>query len=193
MEFESKKMGVKGKSSMRGEEWRGDSPVGLLRFGAEFITAGQDTLKAYRKRNPPTPLEQHSGEVAPDAIYYNFYHGVELGLKSYLRHIDAVTLQNLRNRPYGHDLCCLLDESIRHGLRAKCPKLEDAHIEVIRCSNELYMPKEFEYIRIGLARYPSIDAVANAAKTLIAELKELPMQPAKQPIGRPDRRDCQAD
>ena len=183
---------MKGKLSMSGEEWRGDSPVGLRRFGEGFITVGRDALKAQRSRTPPTPLEQALGELAPDAIHYNFLHGVELGLKSYLRHVDAISLRNFRGRSYGHDLCRLLDESIRHGLRARCPKLEDVHIEVIRCSNELYMPKEFEYIRIGLTRYPPIDAVAKAAKTLIAELKELPMQPAKQPIERPDRRDCRA-
>lgn len=74
-----------------------------------------------------------------------------------------------------------------------CLKLEDAHIEVIRCSNEFYMRKGFEYVQIGFARYPTIDVVAKAAETLIAELKELPMQPAKQPTRQPDRRDVRAD
>ena len=165
----------------KGEEWRGDSPVGLRRFGEEFITVGNDALKAHRKRNPPTALEQHLGEIAPHPIYYNFLHGVELGLKSYLRHIDAVSLQSLRSPSYGHNLCRLLDESIRHGLRQQCPRLEDPHIEVFRFANEVYRPKDFEYISIGFAQYPPIDVVAKAAKTLIAELKELPMQPAKQP------------
>ena len=192
-QFESEEVGAKGKSSMSEEEWRGDSPVGLRRFGEEFITVGKDALKAHRRKNPPTLLEQHLGEVAPHAIYYNFLHGVELGLKSYLRHIDAIPLKKLRSRSYGHDLCRLLDVAIRHGLRARCPRLEDPHIDVIRCSNERYMQKEFEYIRTGLARYPPIDAVAKAAKTLIDELNGLRMQPAKQPAGRPDRRDCRAD
>ena len=173
---------------MKGEEWRGDSPVGLRRIGGEFIAVGRDALEAYRQKNPPTLLEQHSEMVAPDAIYYNFLHGVELGLKSYLRHINAVPLQDLRSLPYGHDLCRLLDESIRLDLRIACPKLEEVHIETIRYSNKLYMPKEFEYIRIGFAQYLAIDAVAEAAETLITELKELRMQPAKQPIKRPARR-----
>ena len=184
---------MKGKSSMSGEEWRGDSPVGLRRFGAEFITVGKDALEAYRKRNPPTLLDEHSGEVAPDAIYYNFLHGVELGLKSYLRHIDAVPFKDLRSHLYGHNLCSLLDESIKGGLRARCPKLEDAHIDVIRCLNEYYMRKQFEYVQIGLAQYQTIDVVATTAETLIAGLKQLPMQPAKQPTKQPDRTDPRVD
>ena len=161
------------------EEWRGDSPVGLRRLGAEFIKVGQDALEAYRRRNPPTLLDQDLGEVAHDAIYYNFLHGIELGLKSYLRHTNAVPLRDLRSSSFGHDLCCLLDKSIEHGFHTECPELKDAHIEVIWCSSERYRSKEFEYIQIGAAQYPPIDAVAEAAETLITELKELQMKPAK--------------
>ena len=123
---------------MNKERWREDSPFGLRRFGREYITVGHDALEADRKRNPPTTLERCLGTVAPDAIYYNFLHGVELGLKSYLRHIDAVPLQALRHCPYGHDLCRLVDKSIKHGLLTKCPKLDETQIEVIRCSNKIY-------------------------------------------------------
>ena len=171
---------MKRKSSTKEESWRDDSPIGLLRFGKEFITVGKDALKAHRMRCPPTLLEEHLGEMVSDAIYYNFLHGVELGLKSYLRHIDAVNLQEFRTPPYGHNLCSLLDKSIHLNLRAVCPKLKDSHIDAIHCSNKRYMQKELEYVHIGLAEYPTINAVAKAAETLIAELKELPMQIAKQ-------------
>ena len=163
------------------EEWRGDSPIGLRRYGREFVTVGHDALKAHRTRNPCTLLDQHLGAVAPDAIYYNFMHGVELGLKSYLRHTDAVPLRSLRRRSFGHDLSRLLDESIEHGLRTACPELRDIHIEAIRCGNELYKAKEFEYIWIGFSQYPPIDAIAEASETLMTELKKLPMKPATQP------------
>lgn len=136
---------------------------------------------AQKKRNPPTFLGKHSGEIAPDAIYYNFLHGVELGLKSYLRHIDSVPIKDLRSRSYGHNLCRLLDESIQHGLCAKCPKLTRVHLETLRCSSEFYMQKEFEYIRIGFAQSPTINAVKEAAEMLIFGLNKLPIQPAKQP------------
>ncbi|MDE0108318.1 MAG: hypothetical protein OXN96_10935 [Bryobacterales bacterium] len=42
------------------------------------------------------------------------------------------------------------------------------------------MQKELEYVHIGLAEYPTINVVAKAAETLIAELKELRMESAKQ-------------
>lgn len=125
-------------------------------------------------------MEEHTGEVVSDAIYYNFLHGVELALKSYLRHIDAVNLQELRRPPYGHNLCSLLDKSISLNLRAVCPKLKDSHIDAIHRSNKRYMQKELEYVHIGLAEYPTINVVAKAAETLIAELKELRMESAKQ-------------
>lgn len=184
---------MKGKSSMSVEEWRGDSPVGLRRYGVDFVTVGKDALQAHRKRNPPTLIDEHIGELAPDAVYYNFLHGVELGLKSYLRHVDAVPLKELRSRPYGHNLCSLLDESIRFDLRARCPRLEDDHIEAIRCSSECYMQKELEYIEIGFAKYPAIDVVSKAAEALISELRKLPMQPAKQPTDQPDRKNFRPD
>ena len=167
---------------MNKDGWRGDSPVGLRRFGREFITVGHDALAAHRKRYPPTALERCLGEVVLDAIYYNFLHGVELGLKSYLRHIDVVPLQDLRHPSYGHDLCRLLDRSIKHHFLTRCPKLNTTHIEVIRCSNELYKSKQFEYLWIGAAKYLTIDAVAEAAETLITELEQLRMQPAKEPV-----------
>ena len=163
------------------EEWRGDTPFGLRRYGREFVTVGDDALRAHRKRNPRTLLDQHLGEVAPDAIYYNFLHGVELGLKSYLRHTGAVSLRSLRSPSFGHDLSRLLDKSIEHRLRALCPKIADTHVDVIRRSTELYGSKQLEYIRVGAAHYPPIDAVAEAADTLITELEKLPMQPATQP------------
>ena len=163
------------------EEWRGDSPIGLRRYGREFVTIGHDALKAHRTRYPCTPLDQHLGTGAPGAIYYNFLHGVELGLKSYLRHTDAVPLRRLRSRSFGHDLSRLLDVSIEHGLRTACPELRDIHIETIRFGNEPYKDKEFEFIRIGGAQYPTIDAIAEASETLMNELEKLPMKPATQP------------
>lgn len=167
---------------MKREEWREDSPIGLRRFGKDFITVGLDALSAHRVRYPLSPLDLASGEIIPEAIYYNFLHGVELGLKSYLRHIDAVSIRDLRSHLYGHNLCRLLDKSIQHGLRAKCPKLTRFHLDTIRCANELYMPKEFEYIRIGFAQVPIINAVKETAEVLFCGLNRLPMQPAKQPI-----------
>ena len=163
------------------DEWREESPFGLRRYGDEFIRVGHDALEADRKRHPRTPLDKHLGEVAPDPIYYNFLHGVELGLKSYLLQVEAVTLRDLRSRKFGHDLTRLLDEALKHGLCNQCSELTDIHIEAIRHSSSTYAIKDFEYIRIGLVSLPPIDQVAEAAETLIAGLNKFPMRLAQLP------------
>ena len=169
---------------MGGEEWRGDSPVGLLNDGREFIKVGHDALCCHRKRQkkllgpsqePPLDLQ---GEIAPFAIYYNFLHGVELGLKAYLRHVDAVTLKNLKSRRFGHNLASLLDEALKHGLCSQCPELTVTNLAVIRSLSPIYADKQFEYIRIGGVQLEPVAQVAEAAETLIAELKKLRMKAA---------------
>ena len=165
----------------KGEEWREASPYGLRRYGEQFITVARDALEAYRNRNPPpSVLEKCVGETALEAIYYNFLHGVELGLKSYLLHVEAVEFRVLR-RQFGHNLTRLLDEALKHGLCRQCPKLTDDHLKAICLSSPLYKRKQFEYIRIGAVSIPPIPKVAEAAETLIAGLKELNMRVAKAP------------
>ena len=154
------------------EEDRKDRPIGLWRFGFEFVTIGHDALACHRKREKgghgPTPSD------APFPIYYNFLHGTELGLKAYLRHVDAVPLEDLRNpRKFGHHLDRLLKKALRHDLRKACPALTDSHIDTILCSSGLYAAKMFEYIRIGGAQLMPIDQVVEVAKTLIAGLGAL--------------------
>ena len=169
---------------MRGEEWREASPVGLQRNGEEFITVARDALAAYRKRltelsNPQVPQYRKDQllETAPFPIYYNFLHGVELGLKSYLLHVKAATLEGLRKR-FGHKLDCLLGEALQHNLRSQCRELTDTHIGAIDNSSWLCEDKQFEYHRTGGVSPVPIDCVAEAAETLIAALKRLRMKPS---------------
>ena len=169
---------------MRGEEWREASPVGLQRNGEEFITVARDALAAYRKRQPelsnpqvPQYRKDQLLETAPFPIYYNFLHGIELGLKSYLLHVEAATLEDLRNR-FGHKLACLLGEACKYNLRSQCPKLTGTHIGAIDNSSPLYEDKQFEYIKTGGMSLVHINHVAAAAETLIAGLKKLRMKPA---------------
>ena len=164
------------------DEWREDSPVRLRGLGREYIMVGRDALEADKKRHPRTPLDTHAGEVVTDPIYYNFLHGVELGLKSYLRHVKAVTLQDLKHsRKFGHDLTRLLDKALKHGLCGQCSELTNAHLGTIRFLSPIYMDKQFEYSRIGFASYVPINQVAEAAETLITGLFKLPMKPAQLP------------
>ena len=92
--------------------------------------------------------------------------------------VEAAELQDLR-RSYGHDLARLLDKSLEHDLRTRCPSLTDTHITAIRGSSDLYKNKQFEYIRIGGIQLMPIDQVAEAAKTLITGLNNFPMRTAQ--------------
>lgn len=157
------------------DEWRGDTPRRLRRFANEFITVGRDALACHRDRCPPMP---GLPEIPPEAIYYNFLHGIELGLKAYLLQVEAATIGCLRKN-FGHDLERLLCKACGSGLRERCPHLSDEHLEAIRVSSSLYKSKEFEYARIGAVKQLPIGVVAEAVETLLADLQELPMRSAR--------------
>ncbi len=158
----------------KAEEWREARPGGLWRYGLEFITVGHDALDSHRKRETAGrgPGSNHVplSPRAPFPIYYNFLHGAELGLKSYLLYVEATTMEKLRSKKFGHDLDLLLNTALDHDLRSHCPELTDTHISTICSSKELYASKQFEYIRIGGAQLMPINTVAEAADTLIAGL-----------------------
>ena len=164
------------------EEWRQASPFELRRYSDEFITIGRDALKCHRKREvsrrgsgykhvPPDP-------IAPYPIYFNFLHGIELGLKAYLLQVNAATINELKSKPLGHNLSNLLDKALEHDLRSNCPELTKHHIDIIRCSNEAYSNKRFEYIRVGGERFMPIDEVVTVADKLSKGLRKLSMKTA---------------
>ena len=149
--------------------------IGLWRYGCEFVAVGHDALACHRKREKDGYDLQRNHvpprKVPPFPIYYNFLHGIELGLKAYLRHVDAVPLKDLRDsKKFGHRLDRLLTKALCHHLREACPNLTDSHIGTICCSSRLYAGKGFEYIQIGPARLKLIDQVVEVADTLIAGL-----------------------
>ena len=159
------------------ENWREDSPYGLRRFGEEFITVGRVALCCHRKKHPPSLLDREWGETAPDAIYYNFLHGIELGLKAFLRHVDAVPLRELRLQ-FGHNVDRLLEEALQHNLWQHCPDLTLAHICTIRLASPLYSSSQLGYPRIGGVSMPDIACVCKAARALRSGLRSLDMSPA---------------
>ena len=129
------------------EEERQDSPKGLWRFGFEFVTIGHDALACHKKREKEGRGTNHShvppSKHAPFPIYFNFLHGIELGIKAYLRHVDAVPLKDFRNpkKKFGHHLEHLLTKALCHDLRKKCPELTDSHIATIRCKLDQSEPE----------------------------------------------------
>ena len=164
----------------KSENWREMSPIGLQRYAIEFITVGRDALDKHRKRHIADrgPGRDHVPYNLPPPfpIYYNFLHGMELGLKAYLLHVNAVTIGDLKSEQLGHNLANLLDKALEHDLCIKCPELTDSIIQVIRFSSSAYADKRFEYIRIGGLQLKPIDEITDAADTLINGLNQLDMQ-----------------
>ncbi len=140
----------------------------LWRDGFEFITVGHDALVSYRKRNPSN--HESAEEIPPFAIYYNFLHGIELGLKAYLLHVKARELKELRSKEFGHNLAILLAEVLAHGLSPDVLILEDSNITAIVFSSWYYENKRLEYSKIGGGQIMEVNIVAKAADTLIVGL-----------------------
>ena len=152
--------------------------AGLWFYGLEFIETAADALAAYKKKNPTKPI---GPGYAPFAIYFNFLHGIELCLKSYLVHEAGMCDEDLRSKEFRHNLDRLLDEAICHRLRGACTELTDTDLETIRYSSKNYSYKNFEYMWMGgsLEILP-IDQVAKTAKVLRSGLENLVWAPMAQ-------------
>ena len=119
-------------------------------------------------------------QTVPFPIYFNFLHGIELGLKAYLLHVNAATINELKSKQLGHNLSNLLDKALEHDLHSNCPELTDSVIDVIRFSSNTYADKQYEYVRIGSVQLMPIDKVVEAADILIRGLKQLDMKSANE-------------
>ena len=162
---------------------RGEAgPVGFWHDGVEFIAVGHDALDGFRRRERadrgPGRAHVPASPTAPFPVYFNFLHGVELALKSYLLHAEVVQVDGLK-RDFGHGLHSLMEAALEHDLHARCPSLEDAHIDVVMFSSSAYVTKQFEYRRTGGVQLAPIDTVAEAAVALIVDLGALFVAPGR--------------
>ncbi len=145
--------------------------AGLWHYGREFIETAAAALDLYKKNNPTNPI---GPSYAPFAIYFNFLHGIELGLKSYLVHEAGMLEKELREKRFGHKLNRLLNKALRHGLQSACTELTDTDLQAIRLLSKHYSSKKFEYIWMdGPLEMLDIDQVAKTANNLISGLKDL--------------------
>ena len=140
----------------------------LWDYGRAFINTAGDALRIYQKENPTSDLREPT--LFP--IYFNFLHGIELGLKSYLVHETGMLDKELRG--VGHKLDDLLAKALHHHLRRACTKLTLTNISVIRFFSEHYATKKFEYVWMGGSmKMLPIYMVAETAKTLISNLEHI--------------------
>ena len=146
--------------------------AGLWSDGREFIETAAAALAFYKKKNPTNP---NGPGYASFAIYFNFLHGIELSLKSYLVHEVGMREKELRDpNKFGHNLDRLLDKALCHRLQCACTELEDIDIKAIRFLSEPYSSKKFEYIWMGgRLEMLNIDQVAKTANHLSSGLRDL--------------------
>ena len=105
--------------------------------------------------------------------YYLMCHAIELGLKSYLVQ-HGYTLEELRKKPFGHNLCSILAETEKCGIDSSfvAPSLHSAIVYL----NDLYMGKMFEYrgkpgiIRLG--EWPCVKIMRDDIQRLLHLLND---------------------
>lgn len=122
-----------------------------------LLTTGQEFLRSANKLNDgPQWL------AAPLSVYYLYFHGMELALKSfiYLHTADEKELKAI-----GHNLENAWGRAQVLGIEEIFPESQELE-ECIAMVNPTYKGKELEYFYPGLKTLPAIEHVSNACNEL---------------------------
>ncbi len=122
-----------------------------------LLTTGQGFLESANKLNDgPQWL------AAPLSVYYLFFHGMELALKSfiYLKTEDEKEL-----RSFGHNLEAAWSRAKELGIQEIYPESQELQ-GCIAMINPIYKGKELEYFYPGLKQLPAIEYVSKACNDL---------------------------
>ena len=149
------------------------TPIGLLRFGAEFMEAA---LAADEKMGHKKGHEI----IAPVPVMFLVGQAIELALKSFLL-AKGVELTKLRFK-YGHDLHRCLKKAKELGLLNDVPLHADEE-NAIEILNPLYASKQLQYIETGPKTFPVFGPLERAAVRL---LKGVGAQVGYEPRGLPN-------
>ena len=138
------------------------APVGLQHYAADFLSVA----KAVPPPNVP---------FAP-ARPYLICHALELALKAFLSLRGRLSLEQLSDRKFGHNLQRLLAEAERHGLNELIDVTENQKSQIERASI-YYSSKCFEYPAVGEAlcaypKMPDATVLEDTAEALITALRE---------------------
>lgn len=128
-----------------------------------LLTTGQGFLKSANKLNDgPQWL------AAPLSVYYLYFHGMELALKSfiYLKTEDEKELKSI-----GHDLEKAWARAQELGIEEIFPESQELR-ECIAMVNPTYKGKELEYFYPELKKLPVIEHVSNACNELSQALDQ---------------------
>lgn len=116
--------------------------IGLARYAYDYIGAAM-----LAERNDPEP-----NPISPVPAYFLALHGIELTLKSYLRH-KGVTAKELRGQKYGHDLHACHKKAKELGLQSIFnEQANDA--DAMRMLVGLNEHQGLRYIKTGMKHFP---------------------------------------
>ena len=112
-----------------------------------LVNHGRSYLEAAEILLPFVDQTREGSLKFADPVIFLALHGVELFLKGFLR-ANRYTLAQLRGRRFGHDLCKLLEDSLRTGL-ADCLHAPAELQRYIEQYGPSYKAKGFEYLKTG--------------------------------------------
>ena len=148
------------------------TPIGLLRFGAEFMEAA---LAADDKMGTRRGYEV----CAPVPVMFLVGQAIELALKAFLLS-KGVPLSRLR-KEHGHDLHISLRKAKELGLLDVVP-LEAEEESAIEILNHVYKSKQLQYIVTGPVTYPVFGPLERAALQLLHGIgQKVGFEPARLP------------
>ncbi|WP_321820902.1 MULTISPECIES: hypothetical protein [unclassified Burkholderia] len=119
--------------------------IGLARYAYEYIEAAMLIDDVHTDKNPGT-------QISPVPAYFLAHHGIELTLKSYLRHA-GMTVRELRKKQYGHDLHACYRKSKELGLLSIF-KETDRDVTAMELLVRLNLDHGLRYIQTGMKHFP---------------------------------------
>ena len=145
------------------------SPTGFRTRGLDFVKAADILLADHYAH-----LIDKKTRTPSSTVYYNYVHGIELLLKSYLLH-TGTSLEDIE-RYVRQDIDEALTRCMNCGLRDVCPDLDTVAQAAVVGVSEPYWRKRFEYLRVEGLHLPHVGHVAEAAHALVAGLRYLKME-----------------
>jgi hypothetical protein len=121
------------------------TPIGLARYAYEYLDSAILVEERATEKKP-------GSQISPIPAYFLAFHGIELTLKSFLRSKE-VTVNQLRSREFGHDLCTCYRKAKEFGL-AEIFKEDTKDVAVLEMLEDLNDKQGLRYIRTGSKNFP---------------------------------------
>lgn len=119
--------------------------IGLARYAYEYIEAARLVDGDYADKHP-------GSQISPIPAYFLAHHGIELTLKSYLRH-KGLTVREIASQKYGHDLHACYRKAKELGLLAIF-KEHPNDVDTMWMLVNLNHKHGLRYIKTGMKHFP---------------------------------------